>query len=113
MKRWLAREWLILMAIFTIATLYQAKHLYDRNSKLTQGAGDTDFEIFFRQHTGETLDRLKQREEQSPLTVKFWGEASAEALIWVVVIYCVLWVPRLTVSSIRLLRSSANKAAHP
>lgn len=46
----------------------------------------------------------------SPLTEQFWSVSANWAVEWSWLAYLALWVPRLTVSSIRLLRTNSNSA---
>jgi hypothetical protein len=49
-------------------------------------------------------------EYPSPLTKQFWSVSATWAVEWSWLAYLALWVPRLTVSSIRLLRTNSNSA---
>ena len=49
----------------------------------------------------------------SPLTKQFWSVSATWAVEWSWLAYLGLWVPRLTVGSIRLLSNSANKTTQP
>jgi hypothetical protein len=46
----------------------------------------------------------------SPLTKQFWSVSATWAVEWSWLVYLALWVPRLTVNSIRLLRTNSNSA---
>jgi hypothetical protein len=49
----------------------------------------------------------------NPRTTQGWIASATWAVEWSWLAYLGLWVPRLTVGSIRLLRNSANKSNQP
>ena len=155
-RRALAKEWLILMAVATVATLCRAGWLYYKNKELksnesaaewvSENAAENESMCrgLYRKHTATSIELLREtptedqdtsviiwrelKEEyqkklqvaqqelfiyQDPTTLKGGISAATWAVEWSWLAYLGLWVPRLTVGSIRLLRNSETKTAQP
>ena len=158
-RRALAKEWLILMAIVIAVTLGRAGWLYSVNVQLDHAGealwrkyaewgsyekevrqffkesyskwqdpknriGDLPKEnedpnvIFAREQKDNCMGEIKILQQNlsshpDPRTTQGWIASATWAVEWSWLVYLALWVPRLTVGSIRLLRNSANKTAHP
>ena len=82
-RRALAKEWLILMAVAIAMTLYEVISLYNSEYDVLLSGGSRD---------------------------GYLREAAIWAVEWSWLVYLALWVPRLTVGSIRLLRTNSNSA---
>ena len=156
-RRALAKEWLILMAVAFVATLCRAGWLYcvnDQFDKTTEelrrdcmewskSAADSSKRViehrsqlqsnglsilipkdedsmtaYLKNKKEECIEKLNNVAQDRlgyphPRTTQGWIASATWAVEWSWLAYLALWVPRLTVSSIRLLRNSANKTARP
>lgn len=139
-RRALAKEWITLMSVAVLIIPLRVGWIWKTRAELnrewSEKAEEHDnWETF--EHTGTLgtfrrdpfdpqITRLKEKSKReitsikislenypSPRTKECWIASATWAVEWSWLVYLALWVPRLTVSSIRLLRNSVNKTAQP